>query len=61
MGSDRSAPDEIHVLACAVCPRVSSAGARGWKAYRVDDPSRDELPELAFYCPDCAAREFEQP
>lgn len=59
MGSDRSASDEVHVLACAACPRVSSAGARGWKAYRVDDPTDEVHPELAFYCPDCV-RELEQ-
>jgi hypothetical protein len=50
---------EVHVLACAECPRVSSATARGWRAYRVDDPELDEPPALAFYCPDCARREFD--
>jgi hypothetical protein len=49
---------EVHVLGCAECPRVSGALATGWKAYRVDDPERDELPKLAFYCPECARREF---
>jgi hypothetical protein len=53
----------VHVLICTECPRVSSVSARGWKAYRVDDPEFDEPPRLAFYCPSCAAREFgiEQP
>jgi hypothetical protein len=50
--------DEVHVLACVECPRVSTAGAKGWKAYRVDDPDEDDGPALAFYCPDCARREF---
>lgn len=35
--------------------------ARGWKAYRVDNPDESESPELAFYCPDCAARELGKP
>lgn len=50
---------DVHVLACAECPRVSSITARGWKAYRADDPEYDEPPRLAFYCPECARREFE--
>jgi hypothetical protein len=40
----------VHVLACTACPRVSSAAARGWKAYRVDEAF---LPSVAFYCPAC--------
>lgn len=48
----------VHVLACAECPRLSTATARGWKAYRTDDPETDETPELAFYCPQCAELEF---
>jgi hypothetical protein len=57
---DRRATDGVRVLACAECPRVSSVSARGWKAYRSDDPETEEPPELAFYCPDCARREFGQ-
>jgi hypothetical protein len=37
---------------------VSSFTARGWKAYRTDDIELDEPPTLAFYCPECARREF---
>jgi hypothetical protein len=48
----------VHVLACAECPRVSSVNARGWKAFRSDDPEVDEHPRLSFYCPECAEREF---
>jgi hypothetical protein len=55
--SESRSSDEVHVLACAECPRVTNSG-RGWKAYRVDDPTEDERPELAFYCPACARREF---
>jgi hypothetical protein len=56
MGNEVGA--EVHVFGCAECPRVSSAFATGWKAYRVDDPEEDDPPELAFYCPTCAEREF---
>ncbi len=48
----------MHVLACAECPRVSTATARGWRAYRTDDAELDEAPALAFYCPECTRREF---
>jgi hypothetical protein len=48
--------EDIHVLACVECPRVSSVSARGWKAYRVERLD-DERPSLAFYCPACAQRE----
>ena len=44
----------VHVLACVECPRVSSVTARGWKAYRSDEPETGESPALAFYCPECA-------
>jgi Zn finger protein HypA/HybF involved in hydrogenase expression len=57
MGADREISEDVHVLACAECPRVSSLTARGWKAYRVEAPERDEPPQLAFYCPECAAKE----
>lgn len=55
--TDRAA-ENIHVLACVECPRVSSVTARGWKAYRIDAPLEDEPPALAFYCPVCAYIEF---
>lgn len=58
VGTERETTGDVHVLACAECPRVSSVTARGWKAYRVDDVDESEPPELAFYCPDCAGREF---
>jgi hypothetical protein len=49
--------EDIHVLACIDCPRVSSATARGWKAYTVEGRLEDDVPSLAFYCPECARRE----
>jgi hypothetical protein len=58
MESERATGGDVHVLACAECPRVSSVSARGWKAFRSDDPEVDEQPRLSFYCPECARREF---
>jgi hypothetical protein len=48
----------VHVLVCTECPRVSSMTARGWRAYRVDDPEAGDPPALAFYCPECAEEIF---
>lgn len=50
-------------LVCTTCSRVASDKARGWLCFhlhRVEDPDDDEPepPELAFYCPYCAEREF---
>jgi len=55
---DRTTNGETDVLACAECRRVSSVTAWRWKAYRTDDIETNELPALAFYCPQCARREF---
>lgn len=43
---------------CVECGRRSDVLWTGWRGYRVDDPETDSRPELGFYCPDCAAREF---
>jgi hypothetical protein len=45
-------------LECVECKSLSGPEARFWRSYRIDDPSEDELPALAFYCPSCAEREF---
>ncbi len=42
---------------CEECGTVDD-GERGWRAYRLDEPERDEEPAVAFYCPACAEREF---
>ena len=57
MERDGEAAEAVHVLACTACPRVSSADARGWKAYRVDEAV---LPTVAFYCPACEPDGFER-
>jgi len=48
------------VLVCAECGRTDDGKAAGWRGYREDLPDEDEQPSLAFFCPSCAAREFEQ-
>jgi hypothetical protein len=48
-------------LRCAECKTISSSYASGWRGYRTDDPEEGEPPALAFYCPDCAEREFGGP
>jgi hypothetical protein len=58
MDTEPTTSGDVHILACVECLRVSSLSARGWKAFRSDDPETNEPPRLAFYCPDCAGREF---
>lgn len=53
MDGGRPTDLEVHVLACAACPRVSSFGATRWRAYLVEDD--DEEPTVEFLCPACAA------
>ena len=45
-------------LECAQCGELSTPGAPGWLGGRIDEPETDDLPAVAFWCPDCAAREF---
>jgi hypothetical protein len=47
----------VHVLVCQECRDFSDERATGWRGYRIDD-SDENGPELAFYCPRCAEREF---
>jgi hypothetical protein len=44
-------------MRCEECGCRRDDLARGWRAYRADDPDHEE-PELVFYCPSCAKREF---
>ena len=52
-----SADDALLELRCIECGRQADGEAAGWQAHLVDlnDDGEDEV---AFYCPDCAAREF---
>lgn len=46
------------LVVCAECGRESD-DPTGWHVDRIDDPTdEDERPQLGFYCPKCAAREF---
>ena len=49
------------MLYCVECKCCSELG-RGWVAMRCDDEDPvdgDITPAIAFYCPPCAAREFD--
>jgi hypothetical protein len=43
---------------CAQCSKLSSGYWVGWRACRSDDPELAEPPTLAFFCLECAEREF---
>jgi hypothetical protein len=45
-------------MVCAECDREAKGDAAAWRGYRTDDPTLDEMPALAFYCPECAAEQF---
>jgi hypothetical protein len=45
-------------IECVECGHQAELYAQGWRAYRMDEPFADELPALAFFCPNCAEREF---
>jgi hypothetical protein len=51
-------PAKVNQLRCAECGYVSGLYAIGWRGYRTDDPEVQEPPTVAFFCPTCAAREF---
>jgi hypothetical protein len=62
---DRREPDRIlqrlaslAPLRCVECGTFSGGDARKWRAYRIEEVELGELPELALYCPACAAEEF---
>jgi hypothetical protein len=52
---------------CVECDRVATDDARGWKGYRTDvtaeaeaeDTTASDVPAVVFYCPTCAAVEFD--
>jgi len=58
--ADQHAPDiQAHLrFSCIECGRRVAGDAHGWLAFRVDDPDIVAAPELTFYCPACATREF---
>ena len=44
---------------CVECGCLSGLRALGWRGYRTDAEEADES-ALAFYCPSCAARAFDE-
>ena len=48
----------MRLMRCQECLIEATASARGWRALRTDIPQEDDEAELAFYCPECAEREF---
>ena len=48
-------------MRCVECRAEPDGEARGWRGLRVDDPEEGDEPELGFYCPSCAEREFGPP
>jgi hypothetical protein len=53
--------EKSRIAECIECGRLSGFLWTRWRAYRVDDPEAEGPPELAFYCPACALREFGPP
>jgi hypothetical protein len=52
-------PLKARLLICAQCGCLSGLHAAGWRGYRVDDPEDEDVrPEIGFFCPTCASREF---
>ena len=48
----------VVAVTCAQCTKVSSGYWVGWRACRSDEAELDEPPTLAFFCLECADREF---
>jgi hypothetical protein len=58
VNASRRAHQHVGLVSCQECHSAPGPGWRGWRAYRSDDPELDEAPALAFYCRNCAEREF---
>jgi len=46
------------MLYCVECGCCSGELGKGWVAFRCDDPDDGDGPEIAMWCPVCAAEEF---
>jgi hypothetical protein len=46
-------------MRCIECGEEAGDDAKGWRAYRDVGEDIDEDAEIVFYCPECAAREFD--
>jgi hypothetical protein len=49
---------EVRSMHCEECGVRATGSASGWRGYRIDDPEEGDPPEIGFFCPDCAYREF---
>jgi hypothetical protein len=45
-------------VVCEECRAEADDSALGWRGYLAFDPEDGDQPDVAFYCPRCAAREF---
>lgn len=48
----------LDAVSCIECASVSDSSWSGWRACRTEDPEGIEAPEISFFCPECAYREF---
>jgi hypothetical protein len=46
-------------LSCEGCGEQAALFAPGWRARGSSEAYTDELPALAFYCPDCATPDLD--
>jgi len=46
------------MLYCVACGCCSGELGKGWAAFRCDDPEDGQGPEIAIWCPVCAAAEY---
>src|SRR5579862_7235005 len=44
-------------LTCANCGRLSDREAAGWRGF-IANADIEDMPELLFFCPECAEREL---
>jgi len=56
--SDKPSTEQATQLRCIECGAVSGPGERGWRGFRCDEPFTNDPPAVAFYCRECAEREF---
>jgi hypothetical protein len=45
-------------LVCVECRRYADSEARGRAAHLVESDDNEDVDEVVFFCPVCAAREF---
>lgn len=55
---DSDQAQTTRTVTCTECGCPSDEYWSGWRASRCDEPEFGDAPQLAFYCPVCAEREF---